>query len=86
MLRLGLVLMIVPIVVLMSLYFIELNGVRDCVLNGQGHWDYVTGLCRDTPQPTVPFIARKPWLVNGSMLVSVLGLVLCMAGLYVKRR
>lgn len=86
MLRIGLVLMIVPIVVLMSLYFIELNGVRDCVLNGQGYWDYYERVCTSTPQPNVPFIARKPWLVNGGMLVSVLGLVLCMAGLYVKRR
>ncbi|WP_027966035.1 hypothetical protein [Halomonas halocynthiae] len=86
MLRIGLVLLVVPIIVLMSLYFIELNGVRDCVLNGQGHWDYLNGVCTATPQPNVPFITRKPWLVNGSLLVSVLGLLLCMAGLYVKRR
>lgn len=86
MLRIGLVLMVVPIIVLMSLYFIELNSVRDCVLNGQGHWNYFKGVCASTPQPNVPFIARKPWLVNGSMLVSVFGLVLCMVGLYVKRR
>lgn len=86
MLRIGLILLVLPIVVLMGLYFSELNSVRDCVLNGQGHWDYLKGVCTSTPQPNVPFIARNPWLVNGGMLVSVFGLVLCMVGLYVKRR
>lgn len=86
MLRIGLLLLIVPIIVLMGLYFVELGNVRDCMLSEQGHWDYLEGLCRSTPQPFVPWIDRSPWLVNGSMLLSLLGLALCLVGLYVKRR
>jgi len=86
MLRLGLLLLIVPSIVLMGLYFVELNGVRDCLLNQQGHWDYLDSVCRATPQPFVPWIERSPWLVNGGMLLSVAGLVLCMLRLYVRKR
>lgn len=86
MLRIGLLLLILPIIVLMGLYFVELSNVRDCLLSEHGHWDYLEGLCRDTPQPFVPWIDRSPWLVNGSMLLSLLGLILCTIVLYVKRR
>lgn len=44
------------------------------------------GACRDTPQPFVSWMERMPWLVNGGMLLSVAGMVMCMLGLYVKRR
>lgn len=85
MLRLGLLLLVVPVIVLMGVYFWELSDVRECALSG-GHWDYLAGVCRDTPQPFVSWLDRHPWLVNGGMLLSVLGLMLCMIGLYVKRR
>lgn len=85
MIRLGLLLLILPLVVLMGVYFWELNDVRACQLD-DGHWDYLAGVCRDTPQPFVPWIERMPLLVNGGMLVSVLGLVLCMVGFYQKRQ
>lgn len=85
MIRLGLLLLILPLIVLMGIFFWELNDVRACQLDG-GHWDYLAGVCRDSPQPFVPWIDRMPLLVNGGMLVSVLGLVLCMVGLYQKRR
>ncbi|MCL7930906.1 hypothetical protein [Halomonas llamarensis] len=85
MIRLGLLLLILPLVVLMGVYFWELNDVRACQLDG-GHWNYLAGVCRDTPQPFVPWIERMPLLVNGGMLVSVLGLVLCMVGFYQKRQ
>ncbi|NYS60164.1 hypothetical protein [Vreelandella salicampi] len=85
MIRLGLLLLILPLVVLMGVFFWELNDVRACQLDG-GHWNYLASVCRDTPQPFVPWVERMPLLVNGGMLVSVLGLVLCIVGLYQKRR
>lgn len=86
MLRIGLLLLVLPILVLMGVYFMELGDARECLLMQEGHWDYVEGICRDTPQPFVPWIDRRPWLVNGGMLVSLAGLACCMVGLYVKRR
>lgn len=85
MIRLGLLLLILPLVVLMGVFFWELNDVRACQLYG-GHWNYLASVCHDTPQPFVPWVERMPLLVNGGMLVSVLGLVLCIVGLYQKRR
>ncbi|MYL23278.1 hypothetical protein [Vreelandella massiliensis] len=85
MVRLGLLLLILPLFVLMGVYFWELNDVRECQLGG-GHWDYLANVCRDAPQPFVPWVERMPLLVNGGLLLSVLGLVLCMVGLYQKRR
>jgi len=86
MLKLGLLLLIVPPLALMGLYFTEHSAVRECLLIEGGHWDYLEGVCRDTPQPFVPWIERSPWLVNGGMLLSVVGLGLCMVRLYVRRR
>ncbi|MDN3554445.1 hypothetical protein [Halomonas maura] len=86
MLRIGLLLLVLPILVLMGIYFLELGDVRECLLVQQGHWDYLAGTCRETPQPFVPWIERRPWLVNGGMLVSLAGLACCMAGLYLKKR
>ncbi len=85
MLRLGLLLLIAPILLLMGIYFWEYSSVRECTLSG-GHWDYLERVCRDTPQPFVSWLQRYPWLVNGGMLLSVIGVGLCMVGLYVKRR
>lgn len=85
MLKLGLLLLILPILVLMGVYFWELGDVRECTLAG-GHWDYLAGICRDTPQPFASWLERYPWLVNGGMLLSVAGVALCMVGLYVKKR
>lgn len=85
MLRLGVLLLIVPVLVLMGLYFWELNDVRACTLEG-GYWNYIDGECREEPQPYISWLERSPWLVNGGMLLSVVGLVMCMAGLYRRRR
>ncbi|RAR60931.1 hypothetical protein [Onishia taeanensis] len=83
--RAGMALLILPIVVLLGIYFLELGDVRGCMLDG-GHWDYLDGVCRDTPQPFVPWLVRAPWLVNGGLALSVLGLGMTMAGLYIKKR
>lgn len=83
--RWGTLALIVPILVLLGMYFWELGDVRECQLSG-GHWDYLSEACRQQPQPFVSFLERHPWLANGGMLLSVAGLVMCFLGLYVKRR
>lgn len=83
--RIGLILLVVPVLLLMGLYFVELSQVRQCQLVDQGHWDYLAAQCRDNPQPFVPWIIRHPWRVNGGLLISVVGLGLCMYGLYRRR-
>jgi len=85
MIRLGLVLLIIPPMLLLGLYFWELADVRDCQLGG-GHWDYVASVCRDTAQDFAPWLERAPFIVNGGMMTSVLGLVLCMIGLAQRRQ
>ncbi|WP_434984367.1 hypothetical protein [Vreelandella zhaodongensis] len=85
MIRLGLLLLVLPVIVLLGVYFWELGDVRACQLDG-GHWDYLASVCRDTPQPFVSWLERSPLLVNGGMLVSVVGLVMCMIGFYTKSR
>ena len=85
MIRLGLLLLIAPSLVLMGIYFWEYTSVRECTLSG-GYWDYLERVCRDMPQPFVSWLERYPWLVNGGMLLSVVGLALCMVGFYVKKR
>lgn len=85
MIRLGLLLLVLPLFVLMGVYFWELGDVRACQLEG-GHWDYIESTCRDNPQPFVSWLERSPLLVNGGMLLSVVGLVMCMMGFYIKRK
>lgn len=85
MLRVGLLLLIVPIIVLMGIYFWELGDIRECTYNG-GYWSYLDSVCRHSPQPFVSWLERYPLLVNGGMLLSVLGTVMCMIGLYTKPR
>lgn len=83
--RWGTLLLIVPIVGLLGMYFWELGDVRECQFAG-GHWDYLAGVCRERPQPFVSFLERHPWLGNGGLLLSVAGLMLCLLGLYTRRR
>lgn len=85
MIKLGLLLLVLPVCVLMGIYFWELSDIRECQLDG-GHWDYIESTCSDSPQPFVSWLERYPLLVNGGMLLSVVGMVMCMVGLYVKRR
>ena len=85
MLRIGLLLLILPGVLLMGGYLYELSQVDACLETG-GSWNYLEAFCdRKVQHPFVPFMVRHPLLVNGGMLLSVLGLLLCMAGLYRRR-
>lgn len=82
MLRLGLLLLVLPPLLLMGGYLYEQAAVDACLDQG-GSWHYLQRICDSTQQhPFVPFMMRYPLLVNGGMLVAVLGLLLCIAGLY----
>ncbi|MDN6179448.1 MAG: hypothetical protein L0I84_00350 [Halomonas subglaciescola] len=85
MIRLGLLLLILPPLMMLGLYFWELGDVRACQLDG-GHWDYVASVCRDSPQEFASWLERAPFFVNGGMMTAVVGLVLCMAGLVQRRK
>lgn len=84
MLRIGLLLLILPAVLLMGIFFYEQMQISDCVADG-GHWDYLQAVCDQQPHPFVPLMVRKPGLVNGGMLLSCLGLVMAIMGLYRRR-
>lgn len=81
MLRLGLILLIVPAVVLMVVFFVDQSAVTVCLEQG-GSYNYRLGEC-DLQQKHefIPLITRYPLLINGSMLLSVIGLMMCMKGL-----
>jgi hypothetical protein len=85
MLKLGLLLLIIPGLVMMGGYMYELSLVDACRESG-GSWHYVEAYCDTERQhPFVPYMVRHPLLVNGGMLLSVVGLLLCIAGLYRRR-
>ncbi|SEG83876.1 hypothetical protein [Marinobacterium lutimaris] len=82
MLRLGLLLLIVPPLALMAGYMIEQAQVDAC-LDGGGAWHYAEAQCVSSGEyPFVPFMMRHPLLVNGGMLLSVVGLFFSLIGLY----
>jgi len=82
MIKLGLILLIAPCLLLMGLYLPEQWQVADCLDAGRAY-DYQRQLCGEAQSyPYIPFMARHSSLVNSSMLLSVLGLILCIIGLY----
>ncbi len=86
MLRVGLILLVLPCLLLMGIYLSELSEVESC-LDAGGSYDYSQSLCDSNAQhPYQPFIQRHMALVNGSMLLAVVGLLCCMAGLYTRAR
>lgn len=85
-LRIGLILLILPGVVMMAAYFNELNDMQACLSAG-GSFNYTEMVCdQSNNHPVIPFSVRHPMLVNGGMLLSVVGLFFCLAGLYTRRR
>lgn len=81
---LGLALMVIPSVAMMSGFWSELTEVQKCTAEGMG-FDYRTGECIEGSTIFVPFSERQPLLVNSGMLLSTLGLIFCLIGLYKKR-
>ncbi|WP_286240603.1 hypothetical protein [Neptuniibacter halophilus] len=81
MLRFGLILLILPALTLMGVFFVEQSAVDACLQQG-GSFDYSNDQCdMQQKHPFQPLMARHPLLVNGSMLLSALGLLFCMKGL-----
>jgi len=80
----GLALMVVPSIAMMSGYWAELTEVQKCIAEGMG-FDYRVGECIEGRTIFVPFSERQPLLVNSGILLSMLGLILCLIGLYKKR-
>lgn len=86
MLRVGLILLILPSLALMLVFFMDQSAVDACLDQG-GSFNYKEDVCDMHEQhPFVPLIARHPLLINGTMLVSVIGLLMCMKGLLWKQR
>lgn len=81
MLKVGLFLLVVPSLVLMTFFFIDQGAVEACLANG-GSFNYTLKVCDlEEKHQFIPLMARYPLLVNGSMLLSVVGVMLCMKGL-----
>lgn len=82
MLKLGLILLTLPAIGLMAGYMYEQNQIEACVQAG-GVWNWAAESCATSGSyPFVPYMARYPLLVNGGMLLVVLGLLLTLVGLY----
>ena len=82
MLRLGLLLLVIPSVLLMVGYMYEQSLVSGC-LDAGGSFNYTENACdQQNTHPFVPYLARHPLWVNGGMLLTVLGTLLCIVGLY----
>lgn len=85
-LKLGLVVLILPLILVMGAWGLEYVEVSHCIHEG-GQYDYLTQTClQDQRAIFVPFAERYPLLVNGSLALACLGLLMCVAGLYHSRR
>ncbi len=81
MLRLGLLLLILPSLALMAVYFIDQSAIEACLAEG-GSFNYAADECDFTNKhPYQPLMARHPTLINSAMLVSIVGLFMCLKGL-----
>jgi hypothetical protein len=86
MIRIGLILLVFPCLLLMGLYLPEQSSAADCVANG-GSFNYQDGICdTENNHPYSPFMARNTLLVNASMLIALLGCLICIFGLYQPRK
>ena len=63
----------------------EQSLVSDCLELG-GSFDYELLVCdQENTHAFIPYMGRHPQFVNGGMLLSVIGLFLCMIGLCKRR-
>lgn len=82
MLKLGLALLILPAIAMMAGYMVEQNQVEACIQGG-GVWHWAAETCETSGKyPFVSFMQRNSLLVNGGMLLVVLGLLITLVGLY----
>jgi len=81
-LKLGLSLLILPLLVLMGSWGMEYAEVSNCIYES-GSYDYLLGECLMSEQGVfVPFAERHPLLVSTSLWTSCIGLVFTLVGLY----
>ncbi|PIE20717.1 MAG: hypothetical protein CSA61_00700 [Neptuniibacter caesariensis] len=81
MLRFGLILLVLPALALMVVFYMDQAAVDACLDQG-GSYNYDLAECDQNAQhPFKPLMARHPLLINGAMLLSVVGLLMCMKGL-----
>lgn len=84
-LKLGLTLLIAPLLLLMGVWGVEYSQVSSCIHLG-GSFDYHLGECLLEQQGVfIPFAQRYSLLVSASLWAACLGLALTMAALYVRR-
>ena len=84
-LKLGLSLLILPLLILMGTWGMEYADVSSCIYEG-GSYDYLLGECLINQQGIfVPFAERHPLLVSTSLWASCAGLVFTVVGLYKDR-
>jgi len=84
-LKLGLLLLVLPLIILMGAWGIEYVEVSNCIHDG-GQYDYLLQEClHDQRAVFVPFAERYPLLVSGSLWASCIGLLMCIVGLYRRR-
>lgn len=81
-LKLGLSLLILPLLILMGVWGVEYADVSSCIYEG-GSYDYLLGECLMSERGIfVPFAERYPLLVSTSLWASCAGLVFTLVGLY----
>lgn len=84
-LKLGLSLLVLPLLILMGAWGVEYSEVSSCIYEG-GSYDYLLGECLINQQGIfVPFAERHPLLVSTSLWASCAGLVFTLVGLYKSR-
>ncbi|MDR9467975.1 hypothetical protein [Marinospirillum sp.] len=85
-LKLGLLLLTLPLILLMGAWGVEYVDVSNCIHEG-GHYDYLNSQCvEDAGAPFIPFAQRHPLLVSSCMWAACAGLLLCLVALYRSRR
>ncbi|WP_415886338.1 hypothetical protein ACMXYR_16530 [Neptuniibacter sp. QD29_5] len=81
MLRIGLILLVLPSIALMVLFYVDQSAVDACLDQG-GSYNYDLAECDlEQEHPFKPLLVRHPLVVNGGMLLSVVGVFMCMKGL-----
>ncbi len=84
-LKLGLALLVLPLLLVMGAWSLEFVEVSNCIHAG-GSFDYIDGSClQEGSGRFLPFAQRHPLLVNGSLWLSCLGLLASIIGLYRRR-
>ncbi|MGB1238500.1 MAG: hypothetical protein ACPG4U_09845 [Pseudomonadales bacterium] len=83
MIKIGLFLLVAPCLLLMGFYLPEQTAISDCLAAG-GSFNYSAQACdmQQGSHPFLPFMARHAVLVNSAMLIAVVGLFMCIIGLY----